>query len=694
MGFSPHSLGDVTAEVDKNMLNRAYYETQDYQSLSANADHCVVVGRRGTGKSALCYKLNQRWSKDNHTIVLLIAPEDHELMALRHYIGKLGENSNILRSAAKTIWRYALILEVASLTTHDHKCANHPETAKLGEHLSRWNKSGSKIFDRVIARVEPILTVVEGANDLLLARLIRSLDVDALQGELDYVLTKTHKVTRVVVDRLDEGFEPTIASIAMIAGAALSVTVLNSAMENLNAYVFIRDNIAREIAEKDPDYSRNLESRVLRLHWEEQSLFYMICRRLRQAFNITDERDLKVWDKVTAQDVSGRDGFRKCLRLTLYRPRDLILLLNKAFYRAGALQRTHIDNSDISSSAKEISENRKRDLINEYSSSIPGLDGFIKSFSNTNPNLTFHEACERIDSFMENENRSALTLQTARIIGGSAEVVKLLYSVGFLGVIAEQGTSYIFSHDGKTPMKEFSSETKLLIHPCYWMALNLLETHLFSESNASEIHDDLDLEVTTDTTEMRNKKLGQMVSDLEKIPMGASSAKDFEDWCERTLRIVFPESLDNIRLHPNGTATQRRDVVATNTALSQFWKRVLNDYGSRQVIFEVKNYSSDLGPNEYRQMATYLGESYGKLGFIIARCKNDDVRKDAELEWVREMYYHDSQKKLIIKLSASTLTSLLSKLRNPEKFSVADKRLNGLLDKYETNYLSLGGRGR
>ena len=54
-------LGDITAEKDHKMLKEAFWETSDYKTIMESPDRCVIVGRRGTGKSALTYKLNEYW---------------------------------------------------------------------------------------------------------------------------------------------------------------------------------------------------------------------------------------------------------------------------------------------------------------------------------------------------------------------------------------------------------------------------------------------------------------------------------------------------------------------------------------------------------------------------------------------------------------------------------------------------------
>lgn len=58
------------------MLKEAFWETNDYKTIIGSVDRCVVVGRRGTGKSALTYKLNEYWKKHEKSHVITIAPED------------------------------------------------------------------------------------------------------------------------------------------------------------------------------------------------------------------------------------------------------------------------------------------------------------------------------------------------------------------------------------------------------------------------------------------------------------------------------------------------------------------------------------------------------------------------------------------------------------------------------------------
>jgi hypothetical protein len=144
-------------------------------------------------------------------------------------------------------------------------------------------------------------------------------------------------------------------------------------------------------------------------------------------------------------------------------------------------------------------------------------------------------------------------------------------------------------------------------------------------------------------------------------------------------------------LTPNGAATQRRDIVGTNASNSKVWQRIERDYGIRQMVFDAKNYQ-DVGRDEYRQMSTYLTGSYGRLGFLVTRDSNPDIR-GAELDWVKEMY-NSTDRKLIIRLYYKFFIKMLSKLRSPEKFDVVDDALAKIIDTYERRYLGQSSTNR
>lgn len=90
--------------------------------------------------------------------------------------------------------------------------------------------------------------------------------------------------------------------------------------------------------------------------------------------------------------------------------------------------------------------------------------------------------------------------------------------------------------------------------------------------------------------------------------------------------------------------------------------------------------------DEYRQANSYLTNEYGRFALIICRDKQKELSKGADLDAFREFY--QSHKSMIVKVTASFIVSILSKLRSPQKYDTADEQLERHLDTHIRLYAS------
>lgn len=679
-------LGDIRAETDSRMLKVAFYETPDYRTLIESFDRPIIVGRRGTGKSALCFRLKDYWVKSKRTTVVEIVSQEDQVIGTRPLLSLFGKTYGQLKAGSRIAWKYALLMEVATRLLDQAKSLRFGNDALLEDCAREWRKSGSS----PLARVREILkrqVAPTSSPEETIAGLAQTLQIAKLQDLLGSALGQAKESFVFLIDQLDEGFEPDDLGIALIGGWVHAAIDLNFQVPNVNAYIFLRDNIFKAIAKLDPDYSKNIEGRFLRLHWDEHQLFDLVCKRLQVAFGIDADSNRKIWNRCTANELQEMTGFEKCLQLTLYRPRDLLSLLNEAFYAAQKQKRQTLVLRDLEVTAKEISETRLDDLFKEYGSLIPTLKPLVTAFRDGPPELAYGDIINRFEALFMNKDLDAVYQREFAILESAHEGVRTLYSVGVLGMRDTASKAFVFCHDGRNPNKEFAPADRLLIHPCYWMALNLNRNTLNADE-AAEIHDEYEVEVFSEAPEIRSRRIGQLLSKLDKIPVGEAGASEFEDWCLRAIRICFTGPLRNFELHANKNATQRRDVIATNLSDHGVWKRVLDDYKARQVVFEVKN-KNGITPDDYRQMLSYLHDDYGKIGFIITRDKSYNLYAGPELEWTREIY--NKHRVLVVKMTGLFLASLLSKLRSIQRIQKADPcehQMNKLLDTYTRLYLS------
>ncbi|VXC51710.1 Putative transposon gamma-delta 80.3 kDa protein (fragment) [Pseudomonas sp. 8Z] len=502
-------LGDIRAEHDSKMLESSFWETSDYKSLLESNDRSIVVGRRGTGKSALVHMLSKHWSHKQKTKIMVISPEEEQIIGLRDTFELFGDKYLHIKAGTKMAWRYGMYMEIITDLLNHYKLQKFVDTSSITHHIQSWGSRRQSISTKIRRKLKDLINNEQSPQSRI-ADLSDILELDLIEEVLFEALEKADIQYVIFADKLDEGYSPDDLGVAIVDGfIQTAIDIKSRSNEYITAFAFVRDNIYRSISKLDPDFTRNIEGQTLRLHWDEYNLFNLVCNRMRTAFQSDIENNTRIWNQFTANELKGKDGFRTALKLTLYRPRDILVLLNDAFLRAHSHDRKEIVLDDIESTAKSISSNRLNDLHKEYESIFPALEEFTRVFSGCQPEMSTADAAEKISSIFSLDRIAREKLQDIYLFENETQVLQRLYSVGFIGMYNEQSASFVFCHDGKEPDREFSNNSRLLIHPCYWLALGTSQSELKLDE-AEEIHDEYDIEVSSASNEQRNQRIGMV----------------------------------------------------------------------------------------------------------------------------------------------------------------------------------------
>lgn len=675
------SLGVLRAEDDTEMLRNAFIETADYRTLIETSDRVIVVGRRGTGKSALTSQLQKHWQGVDTANIIRIIPKEHQIIGLRPLISRFGEKFNLVKAGSKLIWRYALVMEAAIALRPHYKFKKNVDSF-LERAINRWPSTNIDVTEKVKRLLSSNLKNDKSPEELI-GELPAQLELEELEKAVAALCSDLGHQLVVLVDRLDEGYEPDHVGVGFIDGLVQATIHLKTKIPEIKPIVFIRDNIFRSVQIQDLDYTRNIEGHVLRLHWDEATLFNFATKRIAISLNISHESSLKIWNACAVGQLSGKEGFTKCLKLTLYRPRDLLALLNEAFLAGARHETQHLEFQHIESSADQISLNRFNDLIKEYSDEVPGLAAYAGAFRGKDPEQSVKNAISYLEEIFSKGSTNSKVQQDIFILEDAKSAIPALYSVGFLGIQEGVTGKFVFCHDGRSANKEFQMGDAILVHPCYWMAINCNRTTL-SPEEAEEIYDEYDIEISSKTPEIRAQKIDALIDSLNSINEGFEQSALFEEWCVKAIRICFARGLRNVDLIPSRTEKGRKHVIGTNLGEYGFWKRILEEYSAKQVVFNICNYHS-LERIDYDSTVKGLDSECGKFAVVVSRDKNEDLYAGVDLEWVREIY--SSQKVLVIKITAKLLVKLLNKLKKPQKHNAVDDELHRLLDIYLRLYI-------
>jgi hypothetical protein len=489
-------------------------------------------------------------------------------------------------------------------------------------------------------------------------------------------------------DRLDESWLPDATSVAILGGLTRTAADARERRFPLYPVLFIRDNMFRALAQLDDDFTRHIEGHTLRLHWDEAALFHFVTARLRVVLEVEKiESEAKVWNRFAHRELHDKEGFAKCLRLTLYRPRDILVLLNEAYSNARRDNRDAIIEKDVETSATAISQHRLEDLCKEYDKVLPGLRIFVSAFRGRPAQQTFAQVVAQLDAFAAYNDYSETASRDLVLFRDGGEMFSALYSVGFIGLRDQTTGTYTFCHDGTvSALVSIEANRETLVHPCYWKALDISVTEeldqilIQTNDEYNEVHSD-------EPRHLRLQRLGRLPEELAGIPIGHAGSRGFEAWVSRAVKLLFSGSLANIELRPNpATALNQRDIVATNTTQSTFWRRVYEDYQSRQVVFEYKNYE-ELTPDDFRQVLDYSMGEYGRFAIIVRRGENEALTEN-EKDRIKAQFFHH-EKRLVMVVPVALFALCIRKLRTPKKYDYAEFTMSKHMDYIVRSVLSL-----
>jgi hypothetical protein len=178
-------------------------------------------------------------------------------------------------------------------------------------------------------------------------------------------------------------------------------------------------------------------------------------------------------------------------------------------------------------------------------------------------------------------------------------------------------------------------------------------------------------------------KAERLAVELDSIPVGKEGAPAFEEWSHQVIRLLFKGNCDPVYLRPNGSAADRRDIVATNLGKSIFCERILHDYNARHVLFEVKN-SLEIDVDALRQVFAYGGSSYGSIAFLISRGASDGLDKRGRWHF-RNMHQKGT---VVLQLSTAFLLKGLAFVSRFEGRCAVDRHFAMLLDRYLLEYVN------
>ena len=472
------NFGAPAAERDINEGLDDYFVESDAFRRVASGKKTVVLGNRGTGKSAI-FKVIASRNRHAGTSVIELAPEDYSYEMLSKVM--VGESAGSwAKTGAYTVaWKYLIYVLVMKELT---KKGARLKTGAASD-IYRYVRDHQKdMADNPIGQLISYLKRLEGfkigkyeaglaAREL--DRLYRLEEIEPLLPRLDELCNK--QPVRVFVDELDRGWDASEDAQGFVAGLFQACISINDRHANLGVSMSLRQELYDSIPTLYED-AQKYRDLIEVLAWDEPLLLELSANRIRHSVPALREANNEdAWSAVFAETLEYRQtkSLNYIVDRTLYRPREIIQFCTQAVEQKDRMHAEFpINYSVLSEAEQSYSEERARDLASEYRFQYPGLLEIFDVFRG-HVYLLDRDELEHI----------CLEIAAGEIkVGAAAEwvsdknpdkLVEILWRIGFLraqavgGIKARRrsGSSYLGPH--QISNLNLGNLTRFHIHPMF-----------------------------------------------------------------------------------------------------------------------------------------------------------------------------------------------------------------------------------
>jgi hypothetical protein len=446
------AIGDPTAENEMPTLGEYFLATDQY-NRAVRGEVNLVVGRKGTGKTALWIQIRDRTRADKRNIVVDLKPEGYQLLKLKEdMLAHLTQGAS--QHLLTAFWEYLILLEVAYKLLEKDKQShkyNHElrdlyielERAYRVENFSAEGDFSERLLS-LSQRIAQDYTSKFGRSDGTklttedVTRLVYAHDLRNLRSSIASYLSHKQSVW-ILFDNLDKGWstqgvdvvDATVLRCLIDAGRKLERDMRKTGFP-FHCIVFIRNDVYEYVMRQSSDYGKEMRAT---LDWTDPDMLRELLRlRLVSALDRKqDEITLEqLWPTLCVSHYHGEETSAYIIERSLMRPRNVLKIFSHARGFASNLNHTKITESDLEKGVRAYSQDLLIELDHELTDVFPAARDLLYHFIDARSELT----------------ASALTqlIREAGVESGDIErVTEFLLYYGIVGVKGDlEETHYIY----------------------------------------------------------------------------------------------------------------------------------------------------------------------------------------------------------------------------------------------------------
>ncbi|MBY6219726.1 hypothetical protein KUV40_01850 [Marinobacter hydrocarbonoclasticus] len=492
----------------------------------------IVLGRTGSGKSALLYKLEKSTEKS-----IRLDPNDISIRFLEHsdiiqFFDELGIKLDLFY---RLLWRHLITVEFLKLR-YDIKCEEDGKAFSTGvlsrfsrdkarkKSLEYFNEWGSRFWldtdeqlREITSKLERDTKGVIGAKyfgvDLSVEgvkrlsdeqrteitqrarQVVSGLQIRKLNEVLDllseYSFDDPQKKYYVLIDQLDEDWANTETRCRFIRALIEEIKTFRK-LKTVKIIAALRKDLLDLVFDRTRDsgfQEEKYESYILDIRWSESELSDLVSLRVNEVFKSKYTNDRVSFDDVFPKPKKGggQAAIDFILERTLRRPRDVLQFVNESLKIAE--DRDRISWRALTAAEAQYSAKRLKSLKEEWSEFFPSFEDTVEILRGLTADFTRTSIkdgrLEDVMMILHDQSSSDPCVEVVQKFYGGKSVKEsdvlstfliCLYRVGAIGVKISSIDTFLWSFvDQSTISKgEVKRANKIKIHKMLYRALDVI----------------------------------------------------------------------------------------------------------------------------------------------------------------------------------------------------------------------------
>lgn len=528
-------LGELDAEADTDLLDTCFINNGQLDHLlNINSAASVIVGRTGSGKSALVYKISKEVENSQ-----IIDPNDISIRFLEHsnivqFFNELGVKLDLFY---RILWRHILTVELLKMR---YGLRSESENTNLINRFEGWIKKdkvrqralnyfqewGDKFWLETNEQLQELTSKftsdlkstlgtkfssvdisLEGAKSLteetkseirsLATQVVSGLQIQKLNEVLDLLAENAfedkQKRYYILIDKLDEDWAETETRYRFIR-ALIEETKSMRRIPQVKIISALRVDLLALVFDKTRDsgfQEEKYEAYLVPIAWSKSDLKQVISARVSEVYKRQYTNLEVTFNDVFPKPKKGETGeaIDYIIERTLLRPRDAIQFANECF--RVAYDRPKISWRAVFAAEASYSHKRLKSLKEEWSDYYPNLDKTVEILRSipspfTRSNLSSDRLNALAEELFDGDDRDKCTALAKFLYDPEAritendfqyEVIMCLYHVGVIGIKITTVDTFLWSNidQPRISKSEAKRANKIKVQKMFKHALEIHE---------------------------------------------------------------------------------------------------------------------------------------------------------------------------------------------------------------------------